>query len=193
MKRRFRSFREGFTLLELMAVVTIVGVLASVAMPMYSRHIKRTKVTEVYLNVRKIYDGEMAYYNDDHVDSSGGTLPKQFVATRMEPPFPPVKDKRPANFSLPEWQAISFSVDGPVLFTYWADAYPFQTNYPFRPPQFDVTSDPPKDVTVAFLAAASGDIDGDGRFSRFERSAWVPVGESEFKGDVAVFAEDELE
>ena len=43
---RFRRNQKGFTMIELMVVVVIVGILAAIAIPIYGKYVKQARTTE---------------------------------------------------------------------------------------------------------------------------------------------------
>lgn len=141
-----RSSR-GFTLVELMLVIVILGILASVAVVAFTRHAKRSKTSEAMGNVAKIYQAQITY----RFGSQERTPAPTFVNASPMPSSPPTAAKYPANVALwssnPEWTALGFSLDGGHYFQYSSPA-----------------------TATAFTARAQGDLDGDGVRSTFDRS-----------------------
>ena len=169
-----RKKYQAFTLLELMVVVFIISVLAAVAIPMVGKYLKKSKTSEVGLNLRKIYDGEIAYFQEERVRNTGSALSKQFIDATKQPSTGTLGvDKRFGNWE-GNWALLKFGADGPVLFEY------------------SVIADG-LGLDSSFTARAHGDIDGDGITSLFERMAKVNSVTGEPEGSAAIFSLDDIE
>ncbi len=62
MKPNTRLTAQGFTLLELMVAVIILGILGSLALPTYQRSVERRYWRQAQDLLHAIYAGERAYY-----------------------------------------------------------------------------------------------------------------------------------
>ncbi|MFK7994187.1 MAG: prepilin-type N-terminal cleavage/methylation domain-containing protein [Granulosicoccus sp.] len=70
------KLQKGFTLIELMIVIAIIGILAAVAVPQYSQYTKRAKFSEVKIAVSPIKSAiEDCYQRNAGVALCNGTTP----------------------------------------------------------------------------------------------------------------------
>ena len=80
MKNLFNKLREGFTLIEILIVVVIIGILATVAIPTYFSYVEKayasdakTQIKNILMNA-DIYRQEQGSYPDDITDMENGYL-----------------------------------------------------------------------------------------------------------------------
>jgi prepilin-type N-terminal cleavage/methylation domain-containing protein len=191
----------GFTLIELMIVVAIIGILAAVAVPAFMKYIKKAKTTEATTHVQKIYGGARTYWMDRNT--------REGVIVADEPQFPTFDGSfagsgaaKTADFNCcamgsgpnekcaPQtalwenagpgglaWKALKFSMDDPHYYAY----------------EYTV-SNVSGSLGSQFTAAAIGDLDCDTLYSRFSMYGEVNSAFADGPaGSAAISRTDELE
>lgn len=55
-------FHKGFTLIESLVVVLIIGILASVALPQYQKAVEKSKATQALVLLKALAQAQAVYY-----------------------------------------------------------------------------------------------------------------------------------
>jgi prepilin-type N-terminal cleavage/methylation domain-containing protein len=176
MSKKHRRTDRGFTLLELMIVVAIVGILAATAVPALVHYMAKAKSTEAMMQIEKIYNGARVYWLEPH-GAAGSIQP-------LPPQFPDAHPATPAlscclsggrclpaaaQWQDPTWVGLAFAMDDPHYY------------------QYEFLSS-----ATEFTARALGNLDCDATFSTFSMIGRVDPVSGVF-GLAAINRKDELE
>lgn len=62
--------KKAFTLIELLVVVLIIGILASIALPQYQKAVRRSRIAEAKINLKKLVEATDLYLLSHQITSS---------------------------------------------------------------------------------------------------------------------------
>jgi type IV pilus assembly protein PilA len=146
-----RRAARGFTLIELMVVVAIIGLLSSIAVPGYQRMTMRAKAAERRAVMTAIARAvEDIAQNQQHLpgfDPANPMAPTAFAGP-ANPPVLPRTARAPFNWALAGWNQLPMLVEGGSYYQY---AF--------------VAVDVPAARTTTLMILGTGDLDGDGILS----------------------------
>lgn len=132
-----RERNAGFTLIELMVVVAIIGLISAIAVPSFLRYQLRAKRSEAYSNLAAISKAEESYFATNGLYADTGTAyPGMLTSTK--------RGWTAAADAPNAFGALGFRPEGNVFFDYDANATTGCA------------------CTLCYTATAYGDVDGDG-------------------------------
>jgi prepilin-type N-terminal cleavage/methylation domain-containing protein len=137
-----RHRNRGFTLIELMVVVSIIGILSSIAIPGFQRMLLHSRRAELPLNLNAISMAEVSYHAEWGFYTSCAT----------SPPNIPGKTRTmfPANVtSAMDWNELGWNPDGRVY------------------GQYRVVATGGSQSNATFVADGFTDLDVDGNYAHY--------------------------
>lgn len=115
--------RDAFSLIELMIVVTIIGILASISVPAFNKYKLRSRMTEASIIMKNIVDLQKNYHVENNTFlSTDVSIPTECDATGGAQPASHTGDD--TAFDTSNWSILGAptSVDTLLYFHYKTDA-----------------------------------------------------------------------
>lgn len=127
--RMRRLAARGFTAIEVVIVLAVVGVLALVIVPQLRKYFRRTKTVEAVDNLNTIYKSSLAWYEAQSTAPANKGKPQRFPASTADTPgvntccgqpgdkCDPAK-AAPLWKASPTWSALGFKIEDTFYFWY---------------------------------------------------------------------------
>jgi len=180
--RAYKRFsKRGFTLVELMIVVAIIGVLAALAIYGVTKYLASAKTSEAKNTIGSIARGAQAAYERETAASelvaegSNSTAASHALclsATPVPGAPPPGAKYQPRTGENEDYETGDSTTGWKCLKFSMSNATYYQYNY-VRGVSTVATNNPAPSNADGFEAAAVGDLDNDGTFSYFARTGNV--------------------
>jgi len=153
---RFVRAKAGFTLIELMIVVAILGILAAIAIPAFSLYLRRSRMAEATEQLKAIFDRTSVYYSREKADPGiVGAHQVDCVVASVDNVIVPNDTKQAGDYSAASWKDLGYS--------YSYGYYRFEI-INAGASRCGVTANTPDVYTLR----AVGDLDADGTQSTFD-------------------------